>query len=206
VTDRIAQLEQQAAAITAEIAKLKAERPAPPPSPPKDEGVRIVQLNNEITSGLPDLKQMQRLFSIVKPHSPWPQALNDKYDPDRPFRAFSSAFRWLQNVGRTERPNGKVALSFWADTCRLWLRARNSVGSDLDANGIVLAVLACGDIVYTPADPTRGWTWEFGLIEFGGKLASADGWRRVLSTGNVLSPSSPARRDAPLSPVRIYGG
>jgi hypothetical protein len=204
-SSRLAALEQQAVTLAAEIAALKAERPAPPPPPPRDE-VRIVPLLHERTDGMPTLKEMERLFTIVKSHSPWPQALNDRFDEHRPFRAFSSAFRWLQNVGRTERPNGRVALSFWADTCRLWLRARNSVGSDLDGNALILAVFASGDIVYTPADPARGWTWEFGLVEYGGRPASADGWRRVLSTGNVLSPSSPARRDAPLSPVRIYGG
>ena len=41
-TDRLAQLEAQAASLNAEIAKLRAERPAaPPPSPPRAEGVRM---------------------------------------------------------------------------------------------------------------------------------------------------------------------
>jgi hypothetical protein len=205
VIDRIAQLEQQAAAITAEIAKLKAERPAPPPSPPKDEGVRIVQLNNEITSGLPDLKQMQRLFSIVKPHSPWPSALADRFDPDRPFRAFGSAFRWAANMRRIPQPDSKRALSYWCDGCRLWLRERNCVASDLDANALVLAILAQGDVKYTQADPQMGWVWELALHEYVGGRAS-DAWRKVLEAGAVLPPSAPARRMPPLSPVRVTVG
>jgi hypothetical protein len=76
MTDRLQQLEQQAAAITAEIAKLKAERPPPPV---KDEGVRILQLLDE-RRDLPSLREMERLFTVVKPHSPWPQALNDRFD------------------------------------------------------------------------------------------------------------------------------
>jgi hypothetical protein len=204
--DHLAELERQAAKLNAEIAKLKAERPAPPPLPPKDEGLRIVQLNNEVTAGLPDLKQTEKLFAIVKPHSPWPQTLHDKFDEFRPLRAFSSAFRWVQNVGRTERPNGKFALNFWCDTCRLWLRSRNSVGSDLDANALVLACLAAGDVVYTPANPALGHVWELGLVEFGGKPANTDAWRAVMTSGTILTPSQPAQRRPPLSNVRIYGG
>src|SRR5271167_1389312 len=34
-----------------------------------------------------------------------------------PFRAFCGAYRWLANQGRTERPNGKFALSYWLDAC-----------------------------------------------------------------------------------------
>lgn len=128
--------------------------PAPPPPPVRDEGVRVLHVLDE-RSDLPDLKQMQKLFAVVKPHSR-PQALNDKFDPDRPFRAFSSTFRWLQNMGRTERPNGKVALSFWLDTCRTWLRARNCMTGDLDVNALVLAVFAAGDVVYVPADGAWG--------------------------------------------------
>jgi hypothetical protein len=204
--DRLAQLEAQAATLNIEIAKLRAERPAAPPPPPKDEGVRVVPLLHECVDGMPSLREMERLFTIVKQHSPWPQALNDRFDEHRPFRAFSSAFRWVQNVGRAERPNGKVALSFWADTCRLWLRSRNSVGSDLDANALVLACLAAGDVAYTPANGALGHVWELGLIEFGGKPANMDAWRAVMSSGTILPPSPPARRMPPLSQVRIYGG
>jgi hypothetical protein len=206
MTDRLQQLEQQAAALSAEIAALKAGRTAPLPPPREDEGVRVLQLNNEITSGLPDLKQMQRLFSIVKPHSPWPSALADRFDSDRPFRAFGSAFRWAANMRRIPQPDSKRALSYWCDGCRLWLRDRNCVASDLDANALVLSILAQGDVVYTPADPARGWVWELGLIEFGGRPANADAWRAVMSSGTILAPSQPARRMPPPSPVRIYGG
>jgi hypothetical protein len=152
----------------------------------------------------PDLKQMQKLFDIVRPLAPWP--LNNKYDEQRPFRGFASAFRWVQNVGRTPQPNGKVALSFWVDTCRLWLRARNCVASDLDANALVLACLASGDVVYTPADAGRGWVWELGLLEYGGGPANTDAWRTVLNGGAIRSPSAPARRDPPPSGVRITVG
>jgi hypothetical protein len=203
--DRLAELESQAAQLNAEIAKLKAEQPAPP-RPPRDEGARVIQINNEITSGLPDLKQMQRLFSIVRPRSPWPSALADRFDPDRPFRAFGSAFRWAANMRRIPQPDSKRALSYWCDGCRLWLRERNCVASDLDANALVLAILAQGDVGYTPADPGRGWVWELALHEHVGRRADPDAWRTMLATGNVLPPSRPARPIEPPSRVRVYGG
>jgi hypothetical protein len=103
-------------------------------------------------------------------------------------------------------PNGKVALSFWADACRLWLRARNCVASDLDANALVLACLAAGDVAYTAADGSRGLVWELGLVEYGGRPANTDAWRGVLSSGSILPPSAPVRRDAPPSVVRVVVG
>jgi hypothetical protein len=205
--DRIAKLEATITAAQAELQAIKAGQPAPAPRPPRDEGVRIMQVLDERTDNLPDLKQMSRLFSIVKPHSPWPQTLINKFDEQKPFRAFASAFRWVQNVGRTERPNPKFALSYWTDTCRMWLRARNCVGSDLDANGLVLACLASGDVPYASANPSMGVVWELGLREYGGTPAT-DVWRTVLNGGVIRPPSAPASRGfvhVP-SPVRIYGG
>jgi hypothetical protein len=170
--------------------------------------VRVLQINNEITSGMPNLRELEKLYSIVRNLSPWPSALTDKFDENRPFRGFSSAFRWVMNVPRADRPNGKVALSYWLDVARGFLRARNSVASDLDANGLILACYACGDVKYCKADPQLGVTWEIGLLEYGGKPADPTAWRRVLTGGAsaILPPSSPARRMPSLSPVRIYGG
>jgi hypothetical protein len=205
MTDRLAELEAKAAALNSEIAALKAERPAPPPSP-RDE-VRIVPVLDE-TRVLPDLKQMQKLFGIVRNLSPWPQALVDRFDEERPFRAFSSCFRWLSNKGRAEFPNPRFALGFWLDDCRAWLRARNSVASDLDANALILATYASGDIAYVPANPTLGHTWELALGEHAGRRASPDAWKRVLQQGAsaIMPPNAPARRFAPSAAVRIVAG
>jgi hypothetical protein len=202
---RVAALETKIAEAQAELQAIKAGTISPPPRPPCDEGPRILQLNDEITSGLPDLKQTQRLFSIVKPHSPWPSALADRFDSDRPFRAFGSAFRWAANMRRVPQPDSKRALSYWCDGCRLWLRERNCVASDLDANALVLAILAQGDVAYTSADPQMGWVWELALNEYVGGRASG-AWRKVLETGAVLPPSAPARRVPPMANVRIVGG
>jgi hypothetical protein len=206
--DRLAALEAQAATLAAEIAALKAGKAVPPPpQSQRDEGARVVEVNTERTEGMPSLREMERLYAAVRNLSPWPQALVDRYDDGRPFRAFSSAFRWLMNVPRADRPNGRVALSYWIDVAQGWLRARNSVGSDLNANALILGCFAIGDVHYCPADPRLGVTWEISLVEFGGKSPSADAWRRIMREGAsaVLPPSAPARRMAAPSPVRVYG-
>jgi hypothetical protein len=208
MSDRLAALEAQAAALAAEIAALKAGRTAPPP-PVKDvREVSVTVVLDERGDG-PSLKEMEKLFAVVKALAPWPEALRDRYDDSRPFRAFSSCFRWLANKGRTEFPNPKFALGFWLDDARAWLRARNSVASDLDANALILAVYAQGDIGFCPARPELGHTWELALAEHAGRSADVAGWRRILAGGAaaVRPPSSPARR-LPMasSQVRVYGG
>jgi hypothetical protein len=206
--DRLAELEAQAATLNIEIAKLRAAKPTPPPRPPRrEEGVRVLLIDDEITAGMPSLKEMRRLFECVRPLAPHP--LNNKYDEERPFRGFASAFRWVSNKGRTEQPNPRFASSFWLDQCRGWLKDRNSMTADLDGSSLVLAVYAAGDIVFCPANTQLGTVWELGLAEHVGRPADPAGWRRVLAGGAaaIRPPSAPARRPVELpSPVRIYGG
>ena len=112
------------------------------------------------------------------------------------------------NVPRADRPNGRVSLPFWLDVARGWLRLRGAMVSDLNANALILGTFAVGDIAYCPANSQLGVTWELGLLEFGGKPASPDSWRRVLTGGAsaILPPSAPSRRDAPPSQVRVVVG
>jgi hypothetical protein len=162
-TDRLAQLEQQAAAISAEIAALKAGKAAAQPRPPRDEGVRIFAINEERSDLLPDLKEMRKLFTAVKDRAPWP--LDTRHDSDKLFRGFCACFKWLANKGRTEFPNPKFALGFWLDNCKTWLRARNGVAGGIDATALVLAAYASGDIAYVPANGVLGHVWELALAE-----------------------------------------
>lgn len=155
MTDRLQQLEQQLAAVTAEIAVLKAGKSVP--VPPKDEGVRVLHVLDERTD-LPNLKEMERLYGAVKHLAPW--QFDTRYDYDKPFRGFTASYRWLANKGRTKFSNPKFALSFWLDNCKTWLRARNSVASDVDASMLILATYASGDVVFCPANAHLGTTWE----------------------------------------------
>jgi hypothetical protein len=215
--DRIAALEAQLNAAQRELALLKgtagkSDLDAVPTSQafanaPEKREVSIVPVLTE-TSALPDLKQTQRLFGIVKVLSPWPESLVDRYDDGRAFRGFSSCFHWIQNMPRADLPNGRRALSYWNDVCKNWLRDRNCMTGDVGANALILACFAAGDVCYTPGNSALGHTWEIGVVEYGGRPASADGWRRILREGasSILPPSAPARRMPAPSQVRIYGG
>jgi hypothetical protein len=147
----LAELKAEAARLNARIAELEgntANRVTPPP--PKDEGVRIVQVLDERHDGMPDLKELESLYAAVKHLAPWP--LNNKYDDHKPFRGFCSCFRWVSNKGRTEFPNPRFALSFWLDNCKSWLRDRNVMTGDVSANELVMATLAAGDLKYVAAN------------------------------------------------------
>jgi hypothetical protein len=188
MTDRLQQLELQAAKLAAEIAVLKAGKPAPPPPPPRDE-VRIVALNTERTSGMPNLAELRRLFDIVRHRVPEQKS----HDPDRPFRGFLAAYRYVANCGRIAAPNSKLGLGYWMDDLKQWLHQRDAMTLDVTGSSFIAAVLASGDISFVPHDSMRGFVWEFGIVppNHGGKPAS-DAWKRVLE-GSVLAPSAPAR-------------
>jgi hypothetical protein len=200
---RIAKLEATINAAQIELAEIKSGKAPPPPTPPKDE-VRILQLLDERVDGMPSLRELERLFGVVRPLAPWPLA--DRYDERKPFRGFCSCFRWLVNKGRVDHPNSKFALSFWLDNCKTWLRDRNAMVNDVDAVTLILAVFAQGDVKFVPANPALGTVWELGLAEHSGRAASPDGWRLVLRTGAsaVLPPSSPARGFVEPSRARVY--
>jgi len=196
--------DQRIAALEAEIQALKAGRPAPPVQSPKDEGVRIVAVNNELTTGMPSLDQLRRLFTIVR-HRAGPEPRSS--DPDSAFRGFTASYRYVANCPRLAVPNSKLGLGYFMDDLKQWSRQRDAITRDITGSSFIAAVLASGDILYVPHDGNLGRVWEFGIVPPGqgsGKPAS-DAWKQVLN-GSVLAPSAPARRMAAPSPVRIYGG
>jgi hypothetical protein len=197
--DRIAELEAQAAKLAAEIAALKAGKAAPPPSPPKDE-VRVLQILDE-RRDLPNLDQMRKLFDIVRHRVPEQKT----HDPDRPFRGFCAAARYVANCGRIAAPNNKYSLGWWLDDMTHWLRQRDAMTIDITSSSFIAAVLASGDILFVPHDADLGRVWEFAIVppHHGGEPAT-EAWKRVVETGVVIRPSQPARLTEQRSQVRIY--
>jgi len=181
--------------IQAELQALKSGHAAPP-LPPRDEGVRILQINNERTDGMPTLDQLRRLFSIVRTRVPQART----HDDDAPFRGFCGAYRFVSNCGRVAAPNARVTLGWWMDVMTTWLRERNAMTRDITGASFIAATMASGDVLFVPHNSDLGHTWEFSLVPpgHGGKPASADGWKRVLE-GSLMAPSQPARQ------VRIVG-
>jgi hypothetical protein len=201
--DRIEALERKIAEAQAELQALKSGQPPKPAAPPeKPRGTVVRELLTERSDG-PSLQEARKLFQIVRPFAPHPLA--DKYDEDRPFRSFCAAFRWISNVGRQDMPDSRRALTYWLDSCRNWLRQRNAIGSEIDVNAIITATLASGDIPYQRADPSQGRLWEIGLVLYGGRPASADSWRQVLSSGTIRLSVHSVRAQVEHAPVRMLG-
>jgi hypothetical protein len=98
MTDRIGALELQINALNAELQALKVGKPAPVPAV-RDEGARVVPLLTERTDGLPSLKEMTRLYEIVKHLAPWP--LDVRYDAD----PAASRFHFVFQVAREQKPH-----------------------------------------------------------------------------------------------------
>jgi hypothetical protein len=205
VAERISRLEAELAALK-KVAGDHAEDKSVAPSVQAFEdrrGVSITQVVGE-RSDLPSLDEMKRLFAAVKHLAPG--KLDDKYDPDKPFRGFCACFRWLQNQGRADQPNKKFSITYWTDACKSWLRQRGAIANDVDGNLLVLAVCASGDVAYVPHDGSLGHVWEFAIHEFAnrGKPAST-AWKGVMAGGPILSPSRPSRPMSQPSPVRAIG-
>jgi hypothetical protein len=197
--DRLAQLEQQAAAITAEIAAIKAGKTSPSQPPINDRpGVRITELVEPSSFVRPTNKELRQLYDTVLARYPQlgPRLSARWADDERQehFDGFTWSFESLGYIGRTAMPDTKHYVNFWVSETQDWLRLhrpqhRGNVGA-----GFLCATIAHGDICFTPGNSQQGVVWAVGLTSFGGKLAS-DAWRRVLD-GKLLAPVAPERRFA----------
>jgi hypothetical protein len=203
MTDRIAALETKIAEAQAELAALKAERPAPPSQVKEVREVSIRAVLDERNTDLPNLADLRKLYAVVKHRVPETKT----HDPDAGFRGFLAAFRYVSNCGRIAAPNGKLGIGYWLDDMKGWLRQRDAMTMDVTGASFVAATIAAGDIQYVPHDSMMGHVWEFGIVppNHGGKPASPDAWRKVLD-GSVLAPVAPERRFAQPSPAQVFVG
>jgi hypothetical protein len=201
MTDRLAELERQAAALADEIAALKAGQPKPAPQP-RDERPLISYIESPSHFVRPTSKELRRLADVViakypklGPRRSLRGTLDDEFDDD-----FQNGFVWsFERLGfpmRSERPDTRHYVEHWLNNTKDWLAMHRPNHCGNIGAGFLAAVLAHGDIPHTPADVSRGVVWSVGLTNFGGKLAS-DAWRRVLA-GELLA------RTAPVMPARSY--
>jgi hypothetical protein len=207
--DRIAALEQKIAEAQLELQALKAGK-APPPPPPRDEGPRIVLLEERTTFVRPTLNELRKLYEIVC--SKYPQFTSREPSTSRfaddnareYFEGFTWAFERLGYIGRSATPDHKHYVDFWSAECRDWLRLHRPAHVGNIGAGFLAAVVAHGDVPYTVGDEQRGIVWAVGLTSFGGTKAT-DAWRRVLD-GKLMAPVVPERRFAPPSPSQVFVG
>jgi hypothetical protein len=207
--DRISKLEATINAAQAELQALKSGHVAPVP-PPKDEGPRIVLIEERTTFVRPTLNELRKLYEIVcnKYSQLASRAPSTSRWADDEAREYFEGFEWsferLAHIGRTATPDHKHYVDFWSSECCDWLRRHRPAHRGNIGAGFLAAVVAHGDIPFIVGNLAQGIVWSVGITTFGGTKAT-DAWRRVLG-GNALAPSPPSLRMEAPSPVRIYGG
>jgi hypothetical protein len=206
--DRLAELEKQAAAITAEIAALKAGKTSPPPPPVKPIDDRpLITVLHPAAIELPTAEQCRKLIEVIgrnhpvlKPHF----SMRWHDEEERELHAgFSTSVRFISTLGRTPVDTTRY-LSFWTDRCRDWARLidYNPVGNI--GTSFFLAAVAMG-VPFQLGNNAMGVLPAVGLREHGGERMTADGWKRTLA-GDVLLPTQPDRRFASPSPAQVFVG
>jgi hypothetical protein len=205
--DRISRLEATINAAQVELAALKTGKAAPPTQPAKDEGVRIVLLEERTSFVRPTLNELRKLYEIVC--SKYPQFTSREPSTSRfaddnareYFEGFTWAFERLGFARRSIAPDTKHYVDFWSSECRDWLRLHRPAHRGNIGAGFLAACVAHNDIPFIVGNENEGVVWSVGLATFGGKQAT-DAWRKVLD-GQLLVPTPPERRFAPLSPAQL---
>lgn len=188
---RVIELERQVAQLTElHQAELAVKAVAPRPRAIDDRGVRITYLAEPNAFQMPGEDDLKTLYEIVLNRCPYlcPSKQTRPFidDNDRDgFKDFCNSFLRLGNLGRADKPNQKLALSWWLQECGDWLSPR-SLPKISKADAFLAAVIAHGDIPYV-APANDGSTWEFALEPYSRGRRATDGWRKVLG-GEILTP------------------
>ncbi len=140
---------------------------------------------------MPTEEELRQLLPIVLDQHPELRPNLGRHslsgDPEADYFAeFCAAFRRIGFLGRLDAPNRKFYLDHWIDEASEWLRLQR-MPADMSAAPYLAAVMAHGDVCFTPADNT-GHVWEVGLAPWGGRPAGV-AWRDVLATGKLLAPT-----------------
>ena len=162
--------------------------------------MRIIQIVEPSKFVRPTSKELRRLADVViakypklGPRRSLKGLLDDELAEDF-YNGFSWAFERLGFIYRANTPDTKHYVSHWANEARDWLALHRPAHCGNIGAGFLPAVIAHGDICFTPGDEQRGVVWSVGLTSYGGRVAN-DGWRRVLA-GELMPPVASERRFA----------
>jgi hypothetical protein len=199
IEERLAVLERLSG-----IPQAEPRKPAPEP-----EGVRILTEIGNRGFEAPSVDELHHLYSGVLARIPALRpraAFNEKQErlDSEHFASFSAAFHALSQIDRRETPDEKRGIAHWIDVADDLLSAEGR--SRRASAGFMAAVVAHGDILFTPLDSI--FSTSLGLVFGSGGRKATSGWRRVLAgeipTPFISSRESHARANPPhWSPGRV---
>jgi hypothetical protein len=173
-----------------------------PVAPPVEEGVRVTHPRT-VSIAQPTIEEFKKLLKIVK--AAHPSLVPDFHDRSTASEygiGFVASFQIISDIKRTATLDRRDA-SHWAHNATLFLDARGD-RAHVSAGAFMAAAIAAGDVAYAVGE----YRCHVGLTYDGGAPATADSWRRVLSTGQVRPAIhvEPQHRVARPSQVQIYYG
>jgi hypothetical protein len=175
--------------------------------PVEPEGVRIVNIVERCPIAMPTEAERGRILSIVfgtypKLKPDWSNARWAQEDEAEFHLEFWAAFERIARLKRTDEMDQKHALSWWTAEAEQFFRHG---GRPIDIRGpaFVAAVIAAGDVKFTPGDQL-GNSWCFALSTYTG-MPAIEAWRRVLE-GRLFPPIVGRFGAQTVSGVRIAAG
>lgn len=210
--EEITALKAQIADNTARLAALEAKQSRKSATQsPVERGVTISELAPVVACALPNPDQLRELATIVLREFPKlaPAHRHGARDWEiedverRWHRGFEASFLALGAMRRIDQPDYAHYASHHLDHAQNWLRSYG-ICTDI-GDALFPAALAFGDITWV--DPrVDGQVLALGLSPYVGRPASAEAWRKVLATGELLPPSAPVLRMPARSPARVVMG
>ncbi len=177
-----------------------------PAAPVPEEGVRIYYPPDPNSFMMPNNDELKKLRAIAQGEYPKLRPDFSNYlDADKAehesFEEFYRAFLYVGNLGRLDKLNKKVSLSWWLGEAQDWLRLHNIYG-DIRGSAFCTAVLAHNDVGFIPDDGGEGLVWTFAMTPHGGRRAT-DVWKQLLRTRQIRKPEGGSRMPAAPA-VRIF--
>jgi hypothetical protein len=178
--DRLAWLEQQVAALNAEIVALKAPKAARV-APAPEEGVKITTiLPVAHPRHMPNDDEFRSLHRIVLARYP---ALKFRNSVDDEFGSFCASFCFVCSLTKTAQPVTRYSTSWWLDYAQQWCR-------DAGVQGLIRsflpAIIATGDVQYCLESNSTYWLDPY---RSSGRLVDPSAWRKILSGGDLIVPT-----------------
>jgi hypothetical protein len=155
----LAELKAEAARLDARIAELEGNTPnrVPQPQPVKNEGTRVVLLEERTNFVRPTLKELRKLHDIVCNKYPQfrPRTIAARFadqDAEECFEGFEWSFERLANLGRLDAPDTRRYVDHWVEETKDWLRLHRPAHRGNIGAGFLAACIAHGDIPFIVGD------------------------------------------------------